>query len=67
MTKQRFQERALGRIREELGRGTMPLARIRAFAAAAIDLGAAHPEEIPSDAIAAVLSAYPEFAAVNES
>ncbi|MEY4744777.1 MAG: hypothetical protein RL272_722 [Candidatus Parcubacteria bacterium] len=66
MKKDRFQECALGRIREELAGGSMPLDRIRAFAAAAVDLGAAHPEEIPAEALAAALAAYPEFASLAE-
>lgn len=66
MTKDRFQERALARIREELAKGALPLGRIRAFAAAAIDLGAAHPQEIPAEALTDVLASYPEFASVAE-
>ncbi len=61
MTKDRFQRRVLERIRESLLKGSVPLARARAFAAAALDLGQAHPDEIPAEALAGVLAEYPEF------
>ena len=67
MQKSTFQLRALEAVRHELEKGAIPLERIRAFAAAALDLGAAHPETIPADALAAVAAAHPEFAAVTDA
>lgn len=67
MQKSTFQLRALEAVRHELEKGVIPLARIRAFAAAALDLGAAHPETIPPDALAAIAEAHPEFSAVADA
>lgn len=66
MTKDRFQRRAVERIREVLAKGSVPVARVRAFASAALDLGAAHPDEVPADALASVLADYPEFSPFGE-
>lgn len=64
MQKSTFQLRALAAVRHELEKGAIPLERIRAFAAAALDLGVAHPDVIPADALAAIAKAHPEFSAV---
>lgn len=63
MQKSTFQLRALEAVRHELEKGAVPLARIRAFAAAALDLGVTHPDVIPADALSAIAEAHPEFSA----
>lgn len=61
MTKAQFQRKALERIREELQKGAVPLARARAFASATLDLGLLHEGEVPAEAADALLRAFPEF------
>lgn len=61
MTKAEFQKKALARIREELEKGAVPFERVRAFAAATLDLGLLHEGEVPNDAASALLRAFPEF------
>lgn len=62
MTKDEFQKNVLEEITRELGKGDVPLERVRELAAAALDLGAKYPAEIPNEEAMEIVRRYAEIA-----
>jgi hypothetical protein len=60
-----FQRDVLGEIRKELEKGDAPVERLRELAKSALDLSDRHPDEVPADAVAALIDAHPELSEMH--
>ena len=61
MTTLAFQTAALYELREELGRGDVPLGEIQAFARRALEICRRHPGELPEEALKPLVREFPEL------
>jgi len=62
MMKEEFQKNVLQEIKRELEKGEVPLDRMRELAAAALDLGAKYPAEIPTEEAVELVHQFSEIA-----
>ena len=64
MTTPAFQAAALAELREELGRGDIPLGDIQEFARRVLGICRRHPEALPDDALKPLISEFPGLSRV---
>lgn len=61
MTTLAFQTAALTELREELGRGDVPLGEIQEFARRALKICQKHPQGLPYEALKPLIADFPEL------
>lgn len=61
MTVPAFQTAALYELREELGRGDVPLGEIQAFARRALEICRRYPGELPEEALRPLVREFPDL------
>lgn len=64
MTTPAFQDAALTELRDELGRGDIPLGQIQDFARRVLGICEAHPTDLPEDALRPLIEDFPELSRV---
>lgn len=61
MTTPAFQDAALSELRDELGRGDIPLGQIQEFARRVLRICAEHPADLPEAALKPLIEDFPEL------
>ncbi len=61
MTTPAFQTAALAELRDELGRGDIPLGEIQEFARRVLKICQAYPDDLPEDALKPLIGEFPEL------